>query len=57
MTNRRAEQFLGKTAPTAIKAIKDLEQKKIVLEMTGRGRNRVYLAREIMKILQAPLQV
>ena len=57
MTNRRAEQFLGKTAPTAIKAIKDLEQKKIVFEMTGRGRNRVYLAREIMKILQAPLQV
>lgn len=55
MTNQRAESLLDCTPPTAIKAIGDLEAEKIVEEITGRQRNRVYVSRKILEVLQAPI--
>jgi Fic family protein len=55
VSNRRAEYFLACTAPTAIKAIGDLESEGILAEVTGRQRNRLYVAREILEVLQAPI--
>lgn len=52
----RTGQLLECSAPTALKAIAELEQRKIVRESTGRQRNRVYVAREILEILQEPIR-
>ena len=52
---RRATQLLDCTAPTAMKAIGELEREGVIAEATGRQWGRVYIAREILEILQAPL--
>lgn len=52
---RRATQLLDCTAPTAMKAIGELERQGVIAEATGRQWGRVYIAREILEILQAPL--
>lgn len=56
MTTRRARGVLRCTTPTALKAIGDIEAQGILKEATGARRNRVYIAREILSVLQAPLQ-
>lgn len=53
---RRARQLLDCTSPTAIKAINDIEAQGILREATGGQRNRVYIARDILNLLQAPIQ-
>lgn len=55
VTSQRAGSLLECTAPTALKAIGDLEAQGIIREVTGGRRNRVYVAREILDVLQAPL--
>jgi Fic family protein len=52
---RRASEALSCTAPTAIKAIRELEANGVIAEVTGRQRGRVYIARDILNVLQAPL--
>jgi len=54
---RRAAQFLGCSPPTAMKAIGELQRRGILAEATGRQWGRVYLARQILELLQAPLRV
>lgn len=56
MTTRRARSVLRCTTPTAIKAISEIEARGILTETTGAQRNRVYIAREILDVLQAPMQ-
>lgn len=52
---RRARQALDCTSPTALKAISEIEQQGILQEVTGSRRNRLYLARDILNVLQAPV--
>ncbi len=52
----RTKRRLECSIPTALKAIAELEQLKIATETTGRQRNRVYVAREILEVLQAPIR-
>lgn len=54
-TARRTEEALGVTNRSAQKIIDRLEQDGILSEMTGRTRNRVYMARRILDIADAPL--
>jgi Fic family protein len=56
MTTGRARIVLQCTTPTAIKAITEIEAQGILEETTGAQRNRVYLAREILEALQAPIR-
>ena len=51
---RRARQALDCTSPTALKAISEIEQQGILREVTGSRRNRLYVARDILDLLQAP---
>ena len=53
---RRAAQVLGCTPPTAAKAIEELERRGILTESTGRQWGRMYLAKPILELLQAPLR-
>lgn len=53
----RARANLSCSIPTANKAIKDLEERAILEEATGRQWNRLYVAREILEVLQAPMIV
>jgi Fic family protein len=53
---RRAAQVLGCTSPTAAKAIEELESRGILAESTGRQWGRMYLAKPILELLQAPLR-
>jgi cell filamentation protein, protein adenylyltransferase len=57
VTARRAMTMLECSAPTAAKAIHELERHKIVFEASGRQWNRIYVAREILEVLQAPMRV
>ena len=41
---------------STIKAINDIEAQNILREATGGRRNRVYVARDILNVLQAPIQ-
>ena len=52
---RRARQALDCTSPTALKAISEIEQQGILREVTGSRRNRLYVARDILDLLQAPI--
>jgi Fic family protein len=54
MTTARAKAALGCSFNAAQRAIAKLEQAGIVRETTGRARNRVYLASEILALLDAP---
>jgi Fic family protein len=56
MTTRRARIVLQCTTPTALKAISEIEAQGILIEATGAQRNRIYVAREILDLLQAPIQ-
>ena len=53
VTARRAEQRLGVTFRSAIQTIERLVANGILEEMTGRARNRVFVAREIISLLEA----
>lgn len=55
VTTRRAQAVLDCTTPTAIKAIADVQARGILVEVTGAQRNRVYVAREILAVLQAAI--
>lgn len=53
-TSRRARERLDVTAPTARDSISKLVDAGILVEWTGRQRYRVYLAPEIIDIVEAP---
>jgi Fic family protein len=53
LTVARAAELLGVTYPTAQGQIDQLVAKDILTEVTGRRRNRVYLASPILDILNA----
>jgi Fic family protein len=55
ITARRAMTMLECSAPTASKAIHELERRGIVVEASGRQWNRIYVARKILEVLQAPM--
>lgn len=56
MTTRRARLVLKCSTPTAIKAIGEIEAQSILAEVTGSQRNRIYVARQILDVLQAPIE-
>lgn len=53
-TSTRAQQTLGVTAPTARNTINRLVTLGILVEVTGKDRRRIYLAPEIIDIVEAP---
>lgn len=54
---RRAAQQLDCSPPTAAKAIQELEKRNVLAEATGRQWGRLFLSRQILELLQAPLRV
>lgn len=52
LTIPRAVQILGVTPPAASKAVARLEQAGIVREVTGRERYRLYVAEEILAVIE-----
>jgi Fic family protein len=52
---QRVRMLLRCSAPTAGKAIDELETRGIVVEATGRQWNRWYVAQQILDVLQAPI--
>jgi Fic family protein len=54
-TVTRAREVLGVTAPTAQKTIDALVRANMLKEATGRGWGRYWLARPILKIVEAPI--
>jgi len=54
---RELEGTLGISFEAARRLVALLEGEGVLEEITGRRRNRVYAAREIMQILQGPLDV
>lgn len=48
-------EILGVTFPTAQKRIAKLEAVGILREITGRARNQVFLAADVLALLQAPV--
>lgn len=54
-TSRKARERLNVTAPTARDSISKLVDAGILMEWTGRQRYRVYLAPEIIDIVEAPV--
>lgn len=55
VTTARVMQCLSCSKPTAGKALAELEQHGIIKEATGLLRNRIYVAREILAALEAPM--
>lgn len=55
-TINRAATALGVTFPTAQAAINRLVAANILQEVTGQRRNRIYCAREILNLLDAPIE-
>jgi Fic family protein len=53
-TSRRVQERLDVSAPTARNTIERLVGLGMLIEATGRGRNRVYLAPEIIDVVEAP---
>ena len=49
-------QVLGVTFEAARRLVGSLEERGVLEEITGRRRNRVYAAREIVEVLQGPLE-
>ncbi|MCI0457030.1 MAG: Fic family protein [Gemmataceae bacterium] len=54
LTARRATEVLGVTFATAMSNIRKLQEAGILREMTGKQRNQVFVADEILKLLDAP---
>jgi len=54
VTNSEAARVLGMTYRGASKQIQRLEEQGIVVEVTGNERNRVYLASDIVEIVNVP---
>ena len=54
-TARRTEEALQVTNRSAQKIIDRLEQDGVLLEITGRARNRVYFAHRVLEIIDLPL--
>ena len=52
MNSRDLVEGLGVSLPTANKVLSALESKGVLREVTGRRRNRLYLADGIMEILR-----
>lgn len=50
-----ATRLLGVTDPTARSAIRFMEERGLLVEVTGRGWGRLYAARPILDVLQRPL--
>jgi Fic family protein len=55
ITVNGAAQTLGVTFPTAQNAVNRLIEAQILREVTGQKRNRVYLAEEILRLLDEPI--
>jgi len=56
LTGTLVQELLDVTAPTAYRAIDQLEEQGVLEETTGKERNREYRAREIFEILERPPQ-
>ncbi len=52
---RELAESLGVSFEAARRLVKHLEDEGVLEEMTGRRRNRVYAAREVIEVLQGPL--
>ena len=52
---RHAEEALGVSTPTAQGYINRLEDSGILREITGRARDRIYQADEVLEVIEAPL--
>ena len=57
LTVRQVEETLDVSTPTAQGYINRLEDAGILREITGQARNRVYQADEILKSIEAPLDL
>jgi Fic family protein len=55
LTNKKAAEVLGMSFPTAQRHIGKLESAGILREITGRSRNQVFLAAEVMALLEVPV--
>ena len=55
LTVNEAEDLLDMTYRTANNAVKQLEEDRVLEEITGQRRNRVFRAREVFDIIQKPL--
>ena len=55
-TARRTEEALGVTHRSAQKIIDRLEQDGVLTEITGRARNRVYVAQRVIDVIELPLE-
>jgi Fic family protein len=54
LNTARVKKLLDVTDPTARKAISELEQAKLIEEITGRQRNRQYLAGIVLAAIESP---
>lgn len=52
---RELAEFLGVSFEAARRLVKRLEDEGVLEEITGRRRNRVYAAREIIEVLEGRL--
>jgi len=53
---RELAEVLSVSFEAARKLVSALEEQGVLEEITGRRRNRVYAAREILQVLQGPLE-
>ena len=53
---RELAEVLGVTFEAARRLVGSLEEQGVLEEITGRRRNRVYAVREIVEVLQGPLE-
>ncbi|WP_029601878.1 Fic family protein [Halococcus hamelinensis] len=56
VTSKTVQRLFGVKQPTASRVINDLVDEGILEEVTGKGRNKEYRAREIFEILEQPPQ-
>lgn len=54
LTIRRVEVLADVTTPTASSYLKKLEEAGIVREFTGRARNRIYVAKDLLRTIHEP---
>jgi len=55
LTVRQVEEALGVTYSTALQYVRQLEGSRVLREITGRDRNRVYLADQVLEAIGAAL--
>ena len=53
LTVRQVEEALGVTYSTALQYVRQLEASGVLREITGKGRNRVYLAERVLEAIGA----